>query len=84
VLRNALIPVVQYAGITIGVLMGGAVIVESIFDYDGVGNLFVGALHTNNNPVIAAVAVYSLITFIALSAVVDMITAYLDPRIRLH
>jgi ABC-type dipeptide/oligopeptide/nickel transport system permease component len=84
VLRNALIPVVQYCGITIGVLMGGAVIVESIFSYDGVGNLFVGALHTNNNPIIVAVAVYSLITFVTLSAIVDMFTAYLDPRIRLH
>ncbi len=83
VLRNALIPVVQYTGITIGVLMGGAVIAESVFNYDGVGNLFVGALHTNNNPIIVAVAVYSLITFITLSALVDMLTAYLDPRIRL-
>ena len=83
VLRNALIPVVQYCGITIGVLMGGAIIVEAIFAYDGVGSLFVGALYSNNYPIIAAVAVYSLITFIALSAVVDMVTAYLDPRIRL-
>lgn len=65
-------------------LMGGAVIVESIFDYDGVGNLFVGALHTNNNPIIVAVAVYSLITFIVGSAIIDMLSAYLDPRIRLR
>jgi len=84
VLRNALIPVVQYSGIAIGVLMGGAVIAESIFAYNGVGNLFVGALHTNNNPIIVAVAVYSLITFITLSAIVDVLTAYLDPRIRLN
>jgi oligopeptide transport system permease protein len=81
--RNALLPVVNYAGISLGVLMGGALIVESIFQYDGVGRLFVRALLSNNNPVIVAVSVYSLVTFIVLSAVADMVGAYLDPRIRL-
>jgi oligopeptide transport system permease protein len=81
--RNALLPVVNYAGISLGVLMGGAIIVEAIFQFNGIGNLFVRALQTNNNPVIVGVAVYSLITFIVLSALADMLSAYLDPRIRL-
>jgi ABC-type dipeptide/oligopeptide/nickel transport system permease component len=84
VVRNALLPVVNYAGISLGVLMGGALIIESIFQYNGIGRLFVRALATNNNPVIVGVAVYSLITFIVLSALADVLSAYLDPRIRLH
>ena len=83
VVRNALLPVVNYAGISLGVLMGGALVIESIFQFNGIGRLFVRALAGNNNPVIVAVAVYSLITFIVLSAVTDMLSAYLDPRIRL-
>jgi oligopeptide transport system permease protein len=83
VVRNALLPVVNYAGISLGVLMGGALIIETIFQFNGIGRLFVRALGANNNPIIVAVAVYSLITFIVLSAVTDMLSAYLDPRIRL-
>jgi ABC-type dipeptide/oligopeptide/nickel transport system permease component len=81
-LRNALIPVVNYAGISLGALMGGAVITEAIFQYDGVGYLFYRALRTNNNPVIMAIAVYSVLVFLVLSLVADLLSAYLDPRIR--
>lgn len=84
VVRNALLPVVNYAGISLGILMGGALITEAIFQFDGIGRLFVKALATNNNPIIVAVAVYSIITFIVLSAIADVLSAYLDPRIRLH
>jgi oligopeptide transport system permease protein len=82
--RNALIPVVNYVGIQIGILMGGAVLVEAVFQYNGLGYLFVRSLWAVNNPVMLAIAVISLITFIVLSAVVDILTAYLDPRIRIH
>jgi len=80
--RNALLPAVNYAGVSLGILMGGAIIVEAIFQFNGLGSLFVRALQTNNNPVIVGVAVYALITFIVLSAIVDVVSAYLDPRIR--
>ena len=82
-LRNALLPAATYAGIGLGILMGGAVLVEAIFQFKGIGGLFVRALQTNNNPVIVGIAVYSLITFIVASAIVDVLSAYLDPRIRL-
>ncbi|MFL6141056.1 MAG: ABC transporter permease [Labedaea sp.] len=82
--RNALIPVVNHVGINLGVLMGGAVIVESIFQYPGLGYLFVRSLRSTNNPVMLAIAVLAMITFVALSAVVDVVGAYLDPRIRLN
>lgn len=81
--RNAIIPIVHYAGISFGVLLGGAVVIESIFQYNGIGYLFYRALAANNNPIIMAVAVYSIVTFLLLSLVADLLSAYLDPRIRL-
>lgn len=82
-LRNALIPVVNITGIDLGVLLGGALITESIFQLNGLGYLFIDALRSSNRPVMLGIVVYSIITFILLSAVVDMLCAYLDPRIRL-
>jgi len=83
-LRNALIPVVTLFGIEFGALLAGSFIVEGIFDYTGVGYMFLVALRKNNDPVIMAVTVYSLIAFITLSALVDVLYARLDPRIRVH
>lgn len=82
-MRNAIIPVVNHAGIAVGILMGGTIIVETIFQYRGVGFLFVKALYSNNRPVIMGIVAYAIITFIVLTAIVDILTAYLDPRIRL-
>jgi oligopeptide transport system permease protein len=81
-LRNALIPVVNLAGINFGVLLGGTVLTEAVFQYDGVGYLFYRALRSNNNPVIMAVAVYAVLVFLTVSVLADLACAYLDPRIR--
>ncbi|HET9138610.1 ABC transporter permease [Actinophytocola sp.] len=81
-MRNAIIPVVNHAGLAIGALMGGAVIVETIFQYDGVGFLFIKSLHDANRPVVIAIALLGAIAFVLLIALVDLISAYLDPRIR--
>jgi ABC-type dipeptide/oligopeptide/nickel transport system permease component len=80
--RNALRPVVTHIGILFGLLMGGAIIVEFVFSYPGLGLPFVGALGGPNIPILLAIAVLSLITFVTLSAIVDVFAAYLDPRIR--
>ena len=81
--RNALLPVVNHVGIAFGALLGGAVITETIFSYPGLGYLFVRSVAQVNNPVMLAIAVLAVITFVALSALVDVLSAYLDPRIRL-
>lgn len=81
--RNSIIPVVTYVGISIGILLGGAVITEAIFQYHGVGYLLVEAIQDNNNPVILAVATLGVISYVVLSMIVDILYAYLDPRIRL-
>lgn len=80
--RNALLPVVNHIGLTFGLLMGGAIIVEFVFSYPGLGLLFVGALGVPDMPILLAISVLSLITFVTLSAVTDVLSAYLDPRIR--
>jgi ABC-type dipeptide/oligopeptide/nickel transport system permease component len=83
-LRNSIIPVITYLGVSLGVLMGGALITETIFQYNGVGYLLFRAIAGNNVPVIAAVVIFSVIAFVVLSLIVDVLYAYLDPRIRLN
>ncbi|HEU5472096.1 MAG TPA: ABC transporter permease [Actinophytocola sp.] len=83
VMRNSIIPVVTYVGIGIGVLLGGALITETIFQYQGVGYLLYKAILSNNNPVIMAVCAFAVIVFVLLSLLVDILYAFLDPRIRL-
>ncbi|MGI5127575.1 ABC transporter permease [Pseudonocardia sp. CA-107938] len=83
-LRNSIIPVVTYLGVSLGVLMGGALITETIFQYNGVGYLLFRSIAGNNVPVIAAVVIFSVLAFVVLSLIVDILYAYLDPRIRLN
>lgn len=80
--RNALLPVAELSAIQLGALMGGSVIVETIFQYPGLGYLFVRAMSTNNHPVMVVVAVYSVVLFVLALMLVDIVTAWLDPRIR--
>lgn len=80
--RNALIPVAELAAIQLGALMGGTILVEAIFQYPGLGFLFVRSMNENNHPVMLAVAVYSVAAFVLVLMLVDILTAWLDPRIR--
>jgi ABC-type dipeptide/oligopeptide/nickel transport system permease component len=82
-LRNALIPVVTYAGVSLGVLFGGAIITETIFQYNGVGYLLSRAIVNSNAPVVIGVVVFSVVAYVFLSLLVDILYAVLDPRIRL-
>ncbi len=82
-MRNSMIPVVTYVGISLGILLGGAIITETIFQYNGIGYLLARAIQNSNVPVIIAVVVVSVLIFVLLSLVVDILYAFLDPRIRL-
>lgn len=82
--RNSVIPVVTYTGVSLGVLLGGALITETIFEYQGIGFLLVRSIGQHNNPVIVPIVVFAVLTFVVLSTLVDILYAYLDPRIRLH
>ncbi|AUG75639.1 Dipeptide transport system permease DppB [Kitasatospora sp. MMS16-BH015] len=83
VLRNSVIPVVTYIGISFGSLLGGAIITETIFNWDGVGMAMSTAIQQQNNPVVVGVATWGVGIFVVLNLVVDLMYAMLDPRIRL-
>jgi peptide/nickel transport system permease protein len=81
-LRNALIPVVTVAGIAVGVLLGGAVVIESVFSLPGVGRLIVGAIQRRDYPVIQGGLLLTATIFVLVNLLVDLLYAALDPRIR--
>jgi len=81
-LRNSLIPVVTYIGIDIGLLLGGAVITEAIFNITGVGQLVFNAIGQNDPPVILGVVTILTVVFLVANLIVDILYAALDPRIR--
>ncbi len=81
-LKNALIPVVTIIGLDLAGLFGGAVIMETIFSWPGMGRYGYRALLTRNYPVIMGVVLFSSTLLILMNLVVDIAYAYLDPRIR--
>ena len=82
-LRNALIPTVTVVGLQVGVLLGGNMIIETVFGWPGLGRLVVDAIFNRDFPLIqGAVMVYAL-TFILANLIVDVLYTYLNPRITL-
>ncbi len=84
VLRNSIIPVVTYLGISFGTLLGGALITENVFSLDGIGNALVTAIKANDNPIIMGVVTYGVLVFVIVNLIVDLLYAVLDPRVRLE
>lgn len=83
-LRNAWLPVVTMIGLEFGFLLSGVVVVETIFSWPGVGRLVFNAINQRDIPLVqAAVVVFSLV-FVLLNLAVDLVYAWLDPRIRLR
>jgi len=81
--RNALIPVVTLAGLIVGGMMTGLVITETVFLFPGIGNWAAIAAMHYDIPVVAAYAMFSAIVFVLANLIVDILYAYIDPRIRL-
>ncbi len=81
-LRNALIPVVTVVGLQIGSLLAGAVIVEMVFAWPGIGRLLVQAIGYRDFPVIQACILLLALTFALINLCVDVMYGYLDPRIK--
>jgi peptide/nickel transport system permease protein len=82
-LRNALIPLVTVIGLQFGALLGGAVITETIFAWPGVGRLTIQAIQAKDLPLVQACVLLLAVIFVLANLVVDVLYAYLDPRIRL-
>jgi peptide/nickel transport system permease protein len=83
-LKNALLPVVTAFGMSFGHLLGGAVIVETIFAWPGVGKFFVDAIFNRDYPVIQGYALFMAVVFVIVNLLVDIAYVFLDPRIRLE
>lgn len=81
-LINALIPVVTTVGMQFGALLGGAVLTESIFAVPGIGKMMVDAIKARNYPVVQGGVLVIAITFSLVNLLVDILYAYIDPRIR--
>ncbi len=80
-LKNASIPVVTLVGMELGILLGGTVVIETVFAWPGVGRLTVQAIHNSDFPVVEAAIFLLAAIFVFVNLVVDLIYAYLDPRI---
>jgi len=80
-LKNALIPVVTVLGLQFGILLGGAVLTETVFAWPGVGRLLVDAILRRDYPVVQGTVMLLALLFVLINLVVDVIYAYLDPRI---
>ncbi|WEJ35013.1 ABC transporter permease [Devosia sp. SD17-2] len=81
-LRNALLPVVTMAGLQMGSLLSGTVVIETVFAWPGIGRLAVDAIHVRDYPVIQAVVIVSALLFITLNLLVDGLYRIIDPRVR--
>jgi ABC-type dipeptide/oligopeptide/nickel transport system permease component len=80
-LKNALIPLVTVAGMQFGFLIGGTVIIETVFAWPGVGRLVVQAIFSRDYPLVQAAVLVLAVLFVLVNLAVDLVYLYLDPRI---
>jgi len=83
VLRNALLPVVTMLGMDIGVALGGAIFTETVFQLPGLGRTIVVALGNDDLAIVEGVVVFATIAILFFNLIVDLMYAWIDPRIRL-
>ncbi|MDP5227113.1 MULTISPECIES: ABC transporter permease [Arthrobacter] len=82
ILRNSLIPVVTFLGADLGSLMGGAIVTEGIFNVPGVGNRLYRAVLSGEGPTVVSIVTLLVLVYVIANLVVDLLYAWLDPRIR--
>lgn len=82
-LRNAALPALAFTGLQVSFLIGGAVVIESVFAYPGVGRLALDAVTTRDLPVVEAFVVVVAALIVAVNLGVDVLARWLDPRVRL-
>lgn len=82
-LPNAMLPIITLLGLQLGVLLGGAVITETVFSWPGIGKLTIDAIMKRDYPVLQACVLLISITYVIVNMVTDIVYAWIDPRIRL-
>jgi peptide/nickel transport system permease protein len=78
-----MLPIVTILGLEAATLMGGTVIIEQVFNLNGLGRLFYESVTMRDYPVIQVMALYTAIVFVVLFLIIDLTYAWLDPRVRL-
>jgi peptide/nickel transport system permease protein len=81
-LRNAMIPVITVAGIQLGQLMAGSIVLETVFYLPGLGRLAIGAISARDLPVVQGVVLFVASMIVVINVAVDVLYGFLDPRIR--
>lgn len=81
-LRNALIPIVTVAGLQVGALLEGAILTEAVFSWPGIGRFMIDAIHAKDFPVVQGSVVFVAFIFVFVNLLVDVLYAYIDPRIK--
>lgn len=82
-LRNALIPALTVVGTSVGALLGGAVVTETVFTIPGMGRLVVQSISRRDYPVIQGAVMLIAMTYVIVNLIVDILYVYIDPRVRL-
>jgi peptide/nickel transport system permease protein len=82
-LKNALLPVITYIGLRLGYMLSGAVVIESVFGWPGLGLLMLDALFERDYPLIMGLFIVISLSVTIITFIVDILYTYLDPRIRL-
>ncbi|HWU38636.1 MAG TPA: ABC transporter permease [Candidatus Acidoferrum sp.] len=80
--RNALVPVLSVIAITLAILIGGAVVTEIVFNIPGLGRLIISAILRRDYPVVQGVVLVTAVVYVLINLVVDILYAFIDPRIR--
>jgi ABC-type dipeptide/oligopeptide/nickel transport system permease component len=83
-LKNAIMPVLTFAAIYLAILITGAILVETVFAWPGLGQLIYQGIVYRDFPVIQAVVLFTAVIVVSVNFMVDIAYAYLDPRIRLQ
>jgi len=81
-LKNAIIPTLTVIGITVALLIGGAVVIETVFNIPGVGRLIISAVLRRDYPVVQGVVLLIAVTYTVINLLVDLAYLLIDPRIR--
>ena len=81
-MRNAMIPVVTVAGLSLAALLGGLVITETVFSISGIGRLLTSAIFSKDYPIVQGVILLITLIFVLANLLVDIVYSFLDPRIR--
>ena len=81
-LKNALIPVVTIFGLQFGQLLAGTVVIETVFGRPGIGRLIVDAILNKDFPLVQGIVLVVAISYVGVNLIVDLLYAFLDPRIR--